>query len=291
MSRKFTYLYNASALGVGGVLKDDRDVTTLVPSLGSVALAPSGGEGSIEILNYDRDGVSFSKASSRVTGYDSAYHTFTTIADVYITNLNLFGRVKAAILQTSIKSTREVLENGNLSTESDPDKARFSMSSIIRGLTIDDVEVIPGFDFELCESPTYYDFTNKLTAKSNAYAQQFGVAPAQLLAVLKANAQPIRGSFVNALQHQPTHRLGPRQGFRLPVKNFGTVHFGELVVKPGHRRVNLLRMEFDSTLTFGERMLAGAGAVTAEDTLVGQSPHSGTMTLLSHDTNGAPNWP
>jgi hypothetical protein len=291
--RKFTYHYNASAIALGGVLKDAGDNTTIVPSLASVALPPSGGEGFTEVLNYDKDGVSFSNASSRVTGYDSAYRTFTTTTDVYVTNLNLFGRVKAAILQTSVSSTREVLADGDVSTESNLDKAGFSMRSMIRGLTIDGVEVIPQFDIELCDCPTYERFTTRIGANSGKYAQQFGVTEAQLQALLRANVQPIHGSFVNALQYRPTNALGPHQGFRLPVKNFGTVHFGELVVNPGTRRVNLLRLEFDSSLTLGERLLAGTGEMSGADdaTLTSLSPFTGTMTVVSQITNGSPSWP
>jgi hypothetical protein len=281
MSAKgFTYHYHASALGLGGVLKNDRDVTTLVPSLASVALADSGGEGFMEITNYDKDGVSFSHASCRVLGYDSEYKTFTTNSDVYVTNLNLFGRVKAAILQTSISSTREV--TGNITTESNPDKAQFSMHSMIRGLTIDGVEVIPQFDLELCGWPTYADV-------DQGFARRLGV-PAGSLAAPAVGEQQIRTSFVEALDHAPAPMLGPSQGFKLPVMKFGNIHFGELVVKPGTRRVNLLRVEFDSTITIGERKKLAA-ARSGGDGTTSSSPQSGTMTLLSLSGNGAPNWP
>jgi hypothetical protein len=280
-SKGFTYHYHASALGLGGVLNYDRGVTKIVPSLASVALADSGGEGFAEITNYDRDGVSFSHASCRVMGYDSAYRTFTTSSEVYITNLNLFDRVKAAILQTSISSTREVA--GGNTMESDPDKTGFSMHSMIRGLTIDGVEVIPQFDLELCQWPTYAEFDKE-------YAKRLGV-PTKRLAVPAAYApQPIRTSFVEALDYGP---LGRSQGFKLPVAKFGTLHFGELVVKPGNRQLNLLRIEFDSTLTVGQRKsfsAAKAGRGGDSDTAVG-SPRSGTGTIANLTGNGVPSWP
>jgi hypothetical protein len=287
----FTYHYHANALGLGAVMKDDRGVTTIVPSLASVALADSGGEGFVEITNYDKDGVSFSHASCRVIGYDSAYKTFTTSSDVYITNLNLFGRVKAAILQTSISSTREVV--GDMERESDPDKACFSMHSMIRGLTIDGVEVLPQFDHELCGWPTYAQFQKEYAKRPRA---------AKTLRAPAAGAQPIRASFVEALDYAPARTLGVSEGFKLPVMNFGTIHFGELVVKPGNRRVNLLRVEFDSTLRVKEggaaKRMVRSGAVMenplAEADVVATpvaSPHSGTMTMLSLGGNGVPSWP
>jgi hypothetical protein len=290
-TKEFTYHYHANALALGGVLKNDRDVTTIVPSLASVALADSGGEGFVEITNYDKDGVSFSHASCRVLGYDSAYKTFTTSSDVYITNLNLFGRLKAAILQTSISSTREV--TGGMEVESNPDKASFSMQSMIRGLIIDGVEVLPQFDQQLSGWPTYETFDRE-------YAKRLG-GPTTKLAVPAADAQPIRTSFVEALDYAPTP-IGPRKGFKLPVTKFGTIHFGELVVKPGNRRVNLLRIEFDSMLRISEggesrSMVSGGAEIQNASAEAGdlaapaQSPSSGTMTMLSLGGNGVPSWP
>jgi hypothetical protein len=288
-SKGFTYHYNASALGLGGVLEYDRGVTKIVPSLASVALADSGGEGFGEITNYDRDGVSFSHASCHVMGYDSAYKTFTTSSEVIVTNLNLFDRVKATILQTSICSTREV--DGSNTTES-PDMTSFSMHSMIRGLTVDGVEVIPQFDLELCRWPTYAEFDKK-------YAKRLG-APAKSLAGPVANAQPIRASFVKALDYG---RLGRSQSFKLPVSKFGTIHFGELVVKPGNRHVNLLRIEFDSMLRVQDgrpvaqrRVRSGAApqdAPAAADDVAtaAPSPRGGTMTMLTLTGNGVPSWP
>jgi len=298
-ARGFTYHYNASALGLGGVLKHANGATTVIPSLASVALAPTGGEGSNEISNYSRDGVSFSTARSSVLGYDTAHRTFTTRSDVYITNLNLFDRIKVDILQTSISSTRDV--EGGMVNESNPDKARFTMHSMIRGLRIDGVEVVPEFDLDLCECATYEQFTSKIGGYSvGKYARQFGVAEQELTDALDMKAQPIRASFVRDIQHGTTDKFEPRQGFKLPVKSFGKVHFGELIVKPGRRRVNLLRLEFDSEQAFVQGYQPASGTALLEaapdmeiaadgTTLVQQD--RGSMTVLSQDSNGAPSWP
>ncbi|HYI11852.1 MAG TPA: hypothetical protein VEK57_22540 [Thermoanaerobaculia bacterium] len=297
-ARSFTYHYNASALGLGGVLKQPNGAVTMIPSLASVALAPTGGEGVNEISNYDKDGISFSNARGCVIGSDSEYRTFTTRSDVSISDLSLFGRLQVALLQTTISSTRDVLDGGDIERESDPDNTRFSMHAKIRGLTIDGVEVVPEFDLDLFECRTYEQFTSRIGGDSaGTYAQQFGVERTELESVLAAKAQPIRASFVSALQHEPTDRFGPRRGFKLPVKNFGNVYFGELVLKPGRRRVNLLRIDFDSTLGLQEStraamgtMLAGAMA-SMSPTTTSTSPAGGSMTLGSQDSNGSPSWP
>jgi hypothetical protein len=161
--------------------------------------------------------------------------------------------------------------------------------TMIRGLTIDDVEVIPELDIDLCECPTFGQFTKRIGDAPAVYAKQFGLGQQQLQSALAA--LPVRGSFVKDLQHRETEKFGPRQGFKLPVKNFGNVHFGELVVKPGRRRVNLLRIEFDSTLQVGVQRKGRAALSSRGSTTSTTSPHGGTMTLLSQDSNGSPSWP
>jgi hypothetical protein len=295
-ARSFTYHYNASALGLGGILKQPNGAVTMIPSLASVALAPTGGEGLSEISNYDKDGISFSNARGCVVGSDSEYRTFTTRSDVSITDLSLFGRLEVALLQTTISSTRDVLYDGDIESVYDPDNTRFSMHAKIRGLTIDGVEVVPEFDLDLFECSTYEQFTSRIGGESvGAYARQFGVERSTLETVLASNAQPIRASFVSALQHEPTDRFGPCRGFRLPVRNFGDVYFGELVLKPGRRRVNLLRIEFDSALALDdESALAASGtryAYAGNLFMESTSPAGGSMTLGSQDSNGSPSWP
>lgn len=333
--RNFTYYYTTNALGLGGVLKHPDGATTIVPSLASVVLPSSGGEGFSEVTNYNQRGVSFSNARSSVLGYDSDYRTFTTRADAYITNLNLFGRLKADILQTSIISTREVVQERDLQKDVqvdlqaalNPDAVRFSMHAMIRGLTIDGVEVIPELDLELCECRTYKQLAQKLAGRiagesahqsaDTCLSQDGPEAEEQDIAV-PANATPIFASCFRDLHHQRTDKLGPKKGFKLPVKDFGNVYFGELIVKPGTRHVNLLRIEFDSPHAFGksasvpkrkgskvaEKFLkvqamntGGAGIdagqlsnVTAE-AQAGSTYDGGTMTVLSHDSNGVPIWP
>jgi hypothetical protein len=281
-----TYDYNASAIGLGGVLKNADGTTTVIPSLASVHLAPTGGRGTAEISDYNKYGVSFTTACSTVLGSDSGQRTFTTSSDIYMTNLNLFGRIQVDLLQTSITSTRNVFAEESMTMQSNADNARFTMHSMIRGLVIDGVEVIPEFDFALTECPTYQEFTNRISGDGvPTYAKQFGVEPTELQSVLTANVQPIRASFVSALHHTPTDKIGPRKGFKLPVKNLGYVHFGELVVKPGRRRVNLLRIEFDSTLAFWDENIEEGFESPSS------SPIGGSMTVLSQANNGAPSWP
>jgi hypothetical protein len=279
------YDYTASALGLGGVLKHPNGTRTTIPSLASVHLAPTGGDGETEISNYNKDGVSFSLARSSVFGAESGYRTFTSGSSVLVKDLNLFGRIQATRLYTSITSTR-IVGDDETPIRSNPDHARFTMQSQIVDLRIDGIYVIPEFDVLLSDCLTYEEFTQRIRVNSEIYARQFDVAQGDLQNMIATNMQPIHGSFLKTLQHAATSQIGPRNGFRLPVKNFGYVDFGEMIVRPGRRRVNLLRIEFDMGLNF-----MGDAFSQAETMSFASTSTTGSMTLLSLDGNGAPSWP
>jgi len=71
------YVFNASAIGLGGILTSPK--RKIIPSLASVALAPTGGEGSSVVENYDEGGIAFDKAQSTVWG-SSRGNIFSTVA-------------------------------------------------------------------------------------------------------------------------------------------------------------------------------------------------------------------
>src|SRR5436309_13821209 len=77
------YVFNASAIGLGGVLTSPK--RKVIPSLASVALAPTGGEGSSIVTNYDDgDGISFDRAETRVWGSSHSGNIYATRADVMV---------------------------------------------------------------------------------------------------------------------------------------------------------------------------------------------------------------
>src|SRR3954447_2085574 len=94
------YVFNASAIGLGGVLTSPK--RKVIPSLASVALAPTGGEGSGIVTNYDEgDGISFDYAETRVFGTSQPDNIYATRADVTINNLNVLNQLQVASMWAS----------------------------------------------------------------------------------------------------------------------------------------------------------------------------------------------
>jgi len=285
---KFTF--NASALGLGGVLRTGgRDI--VVPSLASVALAPTGGEGSSLVENYDRDGIAFTRAESRVAGYEISTDFFATYSDIFITNLRVLDTVKVALLQATITSTRHI----------DADESQFELHAMYRGIQVGDDEIEPELNIDICARYTYEELTSAMKEAIPQAELKEAELPdatsdaAKLLKVIK-NRDDIRTTIVKNLQHRKGKSGAiALKNNQLIVRNFGSVHFGELLVKPGRRRVNLMRFELDPKQQLPKQRAVAFSELQSLDvqsleTLTSGST-SGSLTVGSGDGNGSPIWP
>lgn len=268
------YDFHANALGVGGLFKSGG-VTTSVPSLASVVLASTGGEGSVVQENYSKNGVEFTYAASRVVGTQLSDDVFSTYADVLITNLTLFEKLRIAFMQASVSSTRNV----NL-----PD-AQFEVRAMFRGIQVGDEEIIPSLDIDLCNAPTYPDFANMVQNKLADYAEAFGHDPRALDQAVRTR-KPVRGTLARAV-HGRKLGLIKREGTAIRVPTLGKVHLAEFLFKPGRRRVTLLRLELDKN-SFAP---PGFGDADVQNFVPGggfASPDSGDISIASVEGNGSP---
>jgi hypothetical protein len=266
------FTFNASALGMGGVIDHADGTRTVISSLASVALAPTGGEGSAVVENYSKNGISFARAESRVAGYETSPDQFTTYTDIFVTGLSVFERFKVALMQVTMTSTRKL-------TDTD---STFDLRAIYRGVEADGEEIIPAIDLEVCNAATYDAFTRTLQGNVPRVARQLEVEEKHLSEALDKNLQPLRGTIVQKLHRRDQSIL--RESNKLTLEGFGSVRFGEFLVKPGRRRLNLLRF------TFGEELRQQpAGAATMRALTTGGD--SGSLTVGSSDGNGAPVWP
>jgi hypothetical protein len=231
------YSFNGSAIGLGGVLSSGG-VKTVIPSLASVALAPTGGGGSAVCENYNDHGISFTRAESRVFGTDIGDGIYTTYTDVYITNLNVLGRLKIALMNATISSTHNLKLN----------ESSFTVSTSYRGIAVDDEDVIPEYDEALCLAPTYDDVLRAVKGDIKGYTKRWGRDQKQLETSLRDDnpMHPLSGSLVKDLK---ASKIEKHANHAIHIPGFGRAHFGEFLFKPGRRRVNLLRLDlgqFDS---------------------------------------------
>jgi hypothetical protein len=268
------YSFNGSAIGLGAVLRSGG-VKTVIPSLASVALAPTGGAGSAVCENYNDHGISFTRAESRVFGTDIGDGIYTTYTDVYITNLNIFDRLRIALLNATISSTHNLKLN----------ESSFDVRTTYRGIDVDGKEVVPEYDAMLCSAPTYNDVVNTLKADLEGYKQRWKAAPMQLETALKESnpLKPLGGSLVKDLKGTDIEK---HSNHAIEVPGLGRAHFGEFLFKPGRRRVNLLRIQLGM---FADAAPAVEGLMASPIVLQDLNGNGGgDLTVGSVEGNGSP---
>jgi hypothetical protein len=256
------YTFNATALGLGGFVERGND-TSIIPSLGSVVLAPTGGEGSAEVINYHRDDISVASLQTRVGGFKVGPHVFSTYSDILINRLNVFNRIQVASLQITMNSTRDMRDVAH-------PEARFQIRASYTGIVVDGEELVPHLDLEICSCETYEEFLEKATANPkllDTSDEDALTAVGQRLGD-RRDPVPFRGRIV----HRVDTRLKNDKN-KVDVDGLGELRVGELLLKPGRRRANLLRFDFGSDLEDPNAITGGA------------------MVMASGEGNGTPIWP
>ena len=284
------FAYNASALGAGGVI-ERGPVTYTIPSLASVALAPTGGEGRSVVTDYVSQELSFSHAETRVFGHR---HTdregapvFTTSTYVLMKDVNVFGRVRVGEMGSIVTSTRGL--DGD-------DDHEFELRIWFRDVVIDGTRYRTRIDAGLRELRRYDELPKLLTERMAAAAgasraERFKGTEEQILDLVKER-KPVQGSIVAGLEEEDDDRQSAvaRRKVLPPVRTvpgLGTVHFGELMLKPGRRRLNLLRIEFGPQVDFAMPNALMMHTEGPGDDFDGGIT-GGSMTLGSGEGNGIP---
>lgn len=281
------FAFNASALGVGGVIERGNVITT-IPSLASVALAPTGGEGRSVVSNYFSEELEFSHAETRVFGRKvvgaDGKPEFTTYTYVLIKDVRIFDKIRIAEMSSTVTSTRG-LEDG--------DDHAFELVLSYRGVRVNGREIGPKVDLRLCQLKRYDELNQILTAQRKpsaevqALARRFNATPEQL-AQLVREKKPVQGSVVESLEGVG-QRPSPSTIF---VRGLGTVRFGELMIKPGRRRLNLLRINFGDPPPQHEGAMPHALMTDAMDDPIEEAistkPTGGSITMGSGEGNGTP---
>ncbi|HEY0143076.1 MAG TPA: hypothetical protein VGF48_19425 [Thermoanaerobaculia bacterium] len=307
MSEEFTY--TASALGLGGVINVGGK-RTVISSRASVALAPTGGEGHAVESNFSAEGISFDHAESHVVGFDNGNHRYTTYSDVLITGLNIFNRLRIGLMRATVESSHDL---GSRYSE-------FRLQAEYRDVSIDGYEIVPELDIDLkdnCE--TYSKITAHLGSHATRYERQYGLQSGMLAhALVQSPPPPLQASLVEKLQVYPVKPMGgrppvPGRAYGLTVENFGRAHFAEYQVKPGRRRVTLLRLDLNSMQQLAAEQFQTQQLDTEQlemqqlqtDAMNGGSEpqaaplfmlnaagpqYDGTVSVTSLDGNGSPPW-
>jgi len=280
------YVFNASAIGLGGVLTTPR--RKVIPSLASVHLAPTGGEGSSCVTNYDDgDGITFDRAETRVWGSSHSGNIYATRADVMVNNLDVFGQLQVDSMWASVTSIREVLENGEVLDR------RFTFQAEYLGVRANGREIDVPVDTKVFDdNASYDDFINALvTTEMSDYRKLIGIdeEASQSLIRSRGSAKPANPMTIRCTALSPRGKQD-EGGFHVKVRGLGKAHLAEALIKPGHRRLTLLRLELTEPMVRRFDSLAESSLAT-DSVMLTRAMTNGSMSVGSVEGNGTNSWP
>jgi hypothetical protein len=291
------FTFNASAIGAGGIIQRG-DVRYVIPSLASLALAPTGGEGRSITTNYYSEELSFSHAETRVYGHEHpGGGVFTSFTYVFMKDVRVFDRLYINEMRGTIQSTRKFKD-----PEDHDFKVEFWYEGVrVRGRGADKPQPVDPKADRTIESVRRYEQLEQLLtggripqdvvapSDRKGLAQRFSVKAPDSVAQRFKDKRAVRGSIVQTIE-------GGVEGCRhnkIFIPGLGTVIFGELMAKPGRRRLTLLRIALGDVpqMDFGDEgpeADAGGGGGAAMD--FQEAPTGpglgGSMTVASVEGNG-----
>jgi hypothetical protein len=277
-----SFVYTANALAFGGALK--KPCCEIIPSQASVVLAPSGGEGSQTVRNFNYKGIiSFDEASVYVAGSQSGPYR-NTVATALIRNLNLMNMVHIELLSARVTSEHRAVDDQD---ESPCDEPQFTFEgSILDNVRIAGRPTNITLDHSVFSRyPKHSDFVTafeglpaaeeKLLGTTRAtgtektlaecYARRFGWQAANCDKGAPEKRGVIRCSLVDDIPDIPnfpdedltnreTRRANDknnpvrRNGYIVRIADFGTIAIGEVILKEQQRTVNMLRFNLGSPI-------------------------------------------
>src|SRR5438067_5388394 len=275
-----SFVYTANALAFGGALR--KPSCEIIPSQASVVLAPSGGEGSQTVRNFNYKGiVTFDEASVYVAGSQNGRYR-NTVATTLIRNLNLMNMVHIELLCARVTSEHLAADEGEQSPVDEPE---FTFEgSILDNVRIAGRPTKITLDHSVFSRyPKHTDFVKafsgspaaeeKLLGTSRAtgtektlaecYARRFSWPAGKCAAGAPENRGVIRCSLVDDIPDIPNFpdedftnpenrrmndRNNPvrRNGYIVRIADFGTIAVGEVILKEQQRTVNMLRFNLGS---------------------------------------------
>jgi hypothetical protein len=309
------FTFHANTLAFGG--QTERQGTRKnLSSQASVALPPTGGFGETSTGRVVQDDISFDSSRSTVTSSEvvdkDGNPTYFTFANVTVYQLDIGGRIQAAVLSSTVTSKNQG-ENDCIGESS------ISLGGEIVGLVIDGQAIDVDFDPEpFRRHGKFGEFVDSFTTMPEEKVKAFAEASNWPLAEIETEVEEngvkrkkyhvprrcttgIRASMLRST----TPRLTPgeipgitRKGFTIEVARFGLIHLGEVLLKAGRRRINLLRVELNKTLdgtpmvraslpdAGGEPRLVAAAFSGAPESFALVGSDGGGYTFASGEGNG-----
>jgi len=240
--KTMTFAYHAQGVGLSASMT--RPCFEIIPSLATASLSITGGESYSTVRDYNWKGlITFDEASAYATGNvhhkDDGRRVYNTLSTVTVRNLNVANMVHAELVIARVTS------------EHHPGEAEGRITfagSMIRNLVVGGRSM----DVVLDEEP----FTTAPQYKG--FADTFKRIRGRDVEYHDADRQVLSCSLAT--------RVGDTKDFVIHIPEFGRIYVAQVIMKPGYRRVSMLRFALGS-------------------------PIAGSLEVAGGETNGVEYWP
>ena len=287
------FTFHASAVGFGGVVTTPRRAA--LSSVASAVLPPTGGQDSALEQDYNRDGVRFTRAYTSVYGATSPDNLkFTTKTEMSIIGLSMFDVLEIDSLSATLMSVRTVQPADDPNEEPIVDE-HFTVTASIDGARVLGTEVDTTMDPEFFATKPTYDSFMRWVCDPAVLQEELHRRFAWGERRPRHDAEVVRCTLL-----QPSDRAGmldagrgiERVGNRIRVPGVGDIFLGEMLVKRGMRKLNLVRLELKKGIVDdgGIEPLFARAAGDDAPPLPGDG-QNGSFTSGSGEANGTPTYP
>ncbi|HEV8434795.1 MAG TPA: hypothetical protein VGR95_15385 [Thermoanaerobaculia bacterium] len=236
-----TFAYHAQGVGLSASMT--RPCCEIIPSLATASLSITGGESYSTVRDYNWKGlISFDEASAYATGNvhhkddDRVYNTLSTVT---VRNLNIANMVHADLVVARVTSEHH---------PGDPESRITFAGSMIRNLVVGGRPMNVELDeTPFTRSPTYEGFSDSFQ-KLRGQEVEYHDERKQVLSCSLAT------------------KVGDTKDFVIHIPEFGRIYVAQVIMKPGYRRISMLRFALGS-------------------------PIAGSLEVAGGETNGVEYWP
>jgi hypothetical protein len=206
------HLFHATATAVQGRAGDHE-----VASQASVVLPESGGSFSQRVENFDDGVVRFAEAVSQVSGVEENGVAVTT-SSVMIRDVTIMDIIHADRIALRTTARQRIGDA----------EATFSFAgSRIDGLTVRGEPVDLVIDTQrFNRAATFGAFRSAIRGEREGFAIE--------------RSGGISDSIVRSIS---LASLGTKNGYAIPIDGIGTLYLGHVIVKPGERRIAMIRLD------------------------------------------------
>lgn len=240
-SKAMTFAYHAQGVGLAASMT--RPCCEIIPSLATASLSITGGESYSTVRDYNWKGlITFDEASAYATGnvhHKDEGRVYNTLSTVTVRNLNIANMVHAELVVARVTSEHH---------PGDAEGRITFAGSMIRNLVIGGRRM----DVELDEAP----FTNNPTY--TGFSDSFKKLRGQAVEYHDEHKQVLSCSLAT--------RIGDTKDFVIHIPEFGRIYVAQVIMKPGYRRISMLRFALGS-------------------------PIAGSLEVGGGETNGVEYWP